>query len=165
MKYSIQILLIIIVLLSSVGYSQYGYCNDGQGNDNNPCGLPEGNYQISNHKWYKSELKYFYVNGTNDIESDLEKQAFEAAFDKWAEAVPFDFVEVLSQNEADIKIVYLAYSDFSELMGHETSAYALAFQPENDCRGLLALNDGMRFSLEMNPSVTLQKEMEFYNFV
>jgi predicted Zn-dependent protease len=153
MNYFYKTTIFFLFIFYAIINAQYNYCHDGQGNDNNPCGAPSGNYQVSGQKWPKSELKYFFKNGTADIDGDQEKTAFYSAFNKWAEAVPFEFIEVFTESEADIKIIYMSYSEFSSFYGGETASFAAAYQPEMDCKGLLGLNDeNTTFSLLENPS-------------
>src|SRR5690606_26404747 len=94
-------ILSIMMVAYNLSYSQYDYSDCT--NDNNPCPrTPSGNFNISGQAWAKSLLKYYFVNGTSDIEGDIEKTAFEYAFQTWSAVVPFEFIEVYNSNEADI---------------------------------------------------------------
>ncbi len=67
--------------------------------------------------------------------------------------VPFEFVEVFTEGEADIKIIYMSNSEYSSFIGKESGSFASSFPPEMDCSGIIALNDEYHtFSLQENPS-------------
>ncbi|MCF8243466.1 MAG: matrixin family metalloprotease, partial [Melioribacteraceae bacterium] len=135
----------VFLVLSEVNFGQWGDCVDAT--------CPDlGNYTLSGKNWYKSELKYYFANGTNDISGDLEKAAFEAAFNTWAAVVPFTFTEVFSSTEYDIYIKYASLSEYYST-GAPRSSIAVAWKPETNCQGTLLLNDDYHsFSLEQNPS-------------
>jgi hypothetical protein len=147
---SVIVLLLCLFLYYYNTYAQYSYCRG----DNSPCSDTNlGNYTISGQKWDKYELNYYFKNGTDDISGDSEKNAFRVAFDKWSEAVPFVFTEVFTEAEANIIIIYADTEVFSQVMGGESAKIAAAYQPEQECRGHLFLNDDYHtFSLEANPS-------------
>lgn len=54
--------------------------------------------------WDKSNITYFFVNGTEKISGDHEKELVSAAFDLWAAQTPLTFNEASSANTADILI-------------------------------------------------------------
>lgn len=128
--------------------AQYNYCLQ-----QNPCYNQQlGNYTISGQKWYKHELKYIFLNGTNDIPGEDEKNAFYFAFNAWSNAMPFIFTEVFNVNEADIKIKYETTAAIYST-GASESAIAVSYQPEQTCKGLILLNDEYHgFSLSPYPS-------------
>ena len=102
LKNAFLLLALLFIVLVDTNYGQWGWCS------NSIC--PDlDNYTLSGKKWNKSELKYYFENGTNDILGDIEKTAFESAFNTWANAVPFTFIETFSSNEADIFIKYVQY--------------------------------------------------------
>jgi len=130
-------------------FAQYSKC------DSSPCGSSLGNYTESGQMWNKSLLKYYFINGTNDIDGDGEKTAFETAFDTWSAVAPLKFQEVFSQNQADIKIHFADGTAFSTT-GASESARAVAYFPEQDCKGFIVLNDGAYiFSLSSTQDVDL----------
>lgn len=65
-------ILSIMMVAYNLSYSQYDYSDCT--NDNNPCPrTPSGNFNISGQAWAKSLLKYYFVNGTSDIEAISKK--------------------------------------------------------------------------------------------
>lgn len=139
------ILTLVIVLNTVFCYSQWGNCVNAS--------CPSmGNYTLSGKKWYKSELKYYFANGTNDIPGDQEKTAFEAAFNTWANAMPFNFIESFSSSDADIYIKYVTNGAEWSSTGQTESRVAVAWFPETNCQGVLLLNNWYHaFSLQQNP--------------
>lgn len=97
-NHSILISSLFIIFFFKSVHAQYGNCNSP-----NPCDNLS-DYTISGQKWNKNHLKYFFINGTDDIAGDGEKSAFEEAFRIWSSVTPLTFEEVYSSSEADIKI-------------------------------------------------------------
>lgn len=148
-KFVYYICIIVIILFSNkLLFSQYGSC------DGSPCGNLN-NYTLSGQKWNKSLLKYYFINGTIDISGDGEKSAFVTAFNKWGAVVPLKFEETSLESQADIKIHFANGTEFSTT-GATEGARAVAYFPEQDCKGYLVLNDDAYiFSLLSNQNVDL----------
>jgi len=136
-KFSRLMTVILFLLSSNILYSQYYSCTSA-----NPCpdlsGL--GNYTLSGHKWDKSVLKYYFINGTDDISGDGEKTAFYTAFNTWSAVVPIRFEETLTLSEADIKIRFATTSEWSSAT-YSLSPRELSYYPEQNCKGNIILND------------------------
>jgi hypothetical protein len=126
---------IIFTLAPLSVYSQYENCEDS------PCQGASGNYQISGQYWSVSELKYFFVNGCEGLSQAEVESAFLAAFNSWSQAVPFTFTQVYNSNEANIKIKF-ATVDEIESTNANTDAIAVSFFPQQNCSGLMLINDG-----------------------
>ncbi|MDX9925267.1 MAG: matrixin family metalloprotease, partial [Ignavibacteriaceae bacterium] len=127
--------------------AQYGSCDSP-----NPCyNIDLSNYTLSGQKWDKNNLKYYFINGTDDIGSDSEKSAFELAFSLWSSFTPLTFEEVFIESEADIKIRFATNAEWATT-GAALSGVGASYYPEQDCMGNIILNDGYHnFSLEINP--------------
>ena len=136
----------LFLLSSNILYSQYYSCTSA-----NPC--PDisdlEDYTPSGHEWDKSVLKYYFINGTDDISGDGERTAFYTAFEKWSNVIPIRFEEVFTQSDADIKIRFASISEW-ESTGVSSVAFAISYFPEQNCKGNIVLNDNKVFSL--NPS-------------
>lgn len=55
-------------------------------------------------KWGKTDITYYFINGTQKISSDVEQQLVREAFALWAAETSLTFTEVFSANDADIVI-------------------------------------------------------------
>lgn len=56
--------------------------------------------------WNHRVLSYFFKNGTNDIASDGEQQAIKDALKIWTNVTDLAFIEVCSEDDADIVILW-----------------------------------------------------------
>ncbi len=126
--------ILIIFSFNLKSYSQYSYC------DGSPCSGASGNYQISGQYWSISELKYYFINSCNDLSQTEVESAFQAAFNSWRQAVPFTFTQVFSENEANIKIKFATINEI-ESTGANFNVIAVAYFPQQNCSGLMLLND------------------------
>ena len=90
-------LLFLFVLFSIIHNAQILYDN-GAIDENNL------KYELDGRKWNKSNLTYYFENGTNDISGDNERLAIKEAFSVWSNASNLTFTEVFSANNADIVI-------------------------------------------------------------
>jgi len=57
-------------------------------------------------QWDKTELAYTFINGTEKIAGERERELVRAAFDLWAAETPLTFTEVSNPNDADIVIAW-----------------------------------------------------------
>lgn len=55
-------------------------------------------------QWGKANLTYFFINGTDKISGDTERDLVRAAFKLWADETPLNFNEVADSAQADILI-------------------------------------------------------------
>jgi hypothetical protein len=55
-------------------------------------------------KWGKNDLTYVFLNGSETLPNDDERELIRQAFALWAEVVPLTFTEVSSSSEADFLI-------------------------------------------------------------
>jgi len=77
--------------------------------------LPEANntdaaiseYQAIS-QWNKLEIEYFFINGTEKLSDESEREAVRQAFALWARETPLRFTEVFNSAEADIVIGWAA---------------------------------------------------------
>lgn len=54
--------------------------------------------------WDKNDITYAFVNGTDQLAGDTERDAVRRAFDLWAAQTPLTFTEVSDSSTADISI-------------------------------------------------------------
>ncbi|MGC4128956.1 MAG: matrixin family metalloprotease [Bergeyella sp.] len=121
---------LIFVLFSHSVYSQILYDN-GAIHDNNT------NYVLEGRKWDKTNLTYYFENGTNDISGNDESLAIKQAFQVWSDASSLTFTEVFNANNADIVIKWAtgAHGDSSSFDG-QSGVLAHAFYPPPNSGGL-----------------------------
>lgn len=55
-------------------------------------------------KWSRMDITYYFINGTEKLEGDTERELVRQAFDLWAAQTPLTFTEVSDENQADIVI-------------------------------------------------------------
>lgn len=55
-------------------------------------------------KWSRNDLTYVFLNGSDVLPNDEERELIRQAFALWAEVVPLTFTEVSSSSEADFLI-------------------------------------------------------------
>lgn len=55
-------------------------------------------------RWEKTNIAYYFINGTDKLEGDRERDLIRAAFALWAEQTPLTFSEADSSGQADIVI-------------------------------------------------------------
>src|SRR5574341_187589 len=55
-------------------------------------------------KWAKSEITYYFINGTSKLEGNIEDDVIRQAFDLWSAQTPLKFSEASSDASADIVI-------------------------------------------------------------
>lgn len=72
--------------------------------DNGPIIDTEGRFELEGRKWNKSNLTYFFENGTSDISGNSERIAVKDAFTVWSNASGLTFTEVFNAATADIVI-------------------------------------------------------------
>jgi hypothetical protein len=57
-------------------------------------------------KWDQLDIAYFFENGTDQLEGDVERDLIRRAFDLWGAQTPLTFAEVSSRAEADITVAW-----------------------------------------------------------
>jgi hypothetical protein len=55
-------------------------------------------------QWDQLEIAYYFINDTNKLNGDSERELVRQAFDLWAEQTPLSFTEVNNRADADIVI-------------------------------------------------------------
>jgi hypothetical protein len=55
-------------------------------------------------KWAKVEITYYFVNGTDKLDGNIENDVIRQAFGLWSSQTPLRFTEVSSEADADISI-------------------------------------------------------------
>lgn len=55
-------------------------------------------------KWGKTNISYYFINGTEKISGDTERELVRAAFGLWTNEIPITFNEVADSSQADILI-------------------------------------------------------------
>src|ERR1044072_1715426 len=66
---------------------------------------PAANFVITGN-WNRTNITYYFQNGTADIANNDEWNAIRQAFAIWADYAPFTFTEVTSAGAADIVILW-----------------------------------------------------------
>ncbi|MDC0092631.1 matrixin family metalloprotease [bacterium] len=74
--------------------------------DDGAINLNSARYSIQGNKWNTNHLKYYFQNGTNDIDSNNERNAVREAFEIWSCLTPLTFTEANSASNADIVILW-----------------------------------------------------------
>ncbi len=67
-------------------------------------GQVDPNFEIIGNAWDCRYLTYFFINGTNDIPGNFERNAVRRAMANWSEVTNIDFIEVCAEENADIRI-------------------------------------------------------------
>ena len=113
MKHSARQIILVLTLLTALA------CSGLPGVSSTPATEPEYRYDdlpapvnedsvISKYRaitqWSKLDINYFFVNDTNKLDGDSERELVRQAFGLWAQETPLTFTEVASRAEADIVI-------------------------------------------------------------
>lgn len=89
---------LLFIAISWMYNSQVLYDNDAVGDGT------YSKYELDGRKWNKTDLTYYFENGTSDIINDNERSAVKSAFTVWSNATNLTFTEVFSANSADVVI-------------------------------------------------------------
>jgi hypothetical protein len=122
----VLLLAVFIQLTSSVAYGQ----SSGVRYDDLPDGAA---YTVSGRKWNRTNLTYYFQNGTEDIAGNEERLAIRQAFTLWANVSSLTFTEVGSASQADIVILWAVsnHGDGSPFDG-TNGVLAHAFYPPSN---------------------------------
>jgi hypothetical protein len=99
-------------------------------------------------QWGKTNLNYFFVNGTNKINGDAERDLIRAAFKLWADETPLSFNETTDSAQADILIGWAEgeHGDGDPFDGPgDVLAHASYPNPYNDRQVFLHFDDSERW--------------------
>jgi hypothetical protein len=55
-------------------------------------------------QWGKFNIAYFFINGTDKLKGDIERDTVRQAFDLWTQQTPLTFTEAANRADADIVI-------------------------------------------------------------
>ena len=105
--YRLVIPLLILMLACSLAPSIPLTGGSGYRYDGLPGERQEGSaiaeYQAIS-KWPNTDINYYFINGTDQLPGDTEKNVIQQAFALWAAQTPLTFTEVSAQGQADIAI-------------------------------------------------------------
>ncbi len=99
-------------------------------------------------QWGKTSLSYFFVNGTNKINGETERDLIRAAFKLWADETPLSFNEAADPAQADILIGWAEgeHGDGDPFDGPgDVLAHASYPNPYNDRQVFLHFDDSERW--------------------
>lgn len=99
-------------------------------------------------QWGKTNITYFFVNGTNKISGETERDLIRAAFKLWADETPLSFNEVADSAQADILIGWAEgeHGDGDPFDGPgDVLAHASYPNPYNDRQVFLHFDDSERW--------------------
>ena len=110
--------MMIVLLLALVMCCTESDDDDGNTGNNPPPAnetplfydqLPQtGNDQLQafhlDNRWQKSNLTYFFINFSGDLDAGTQREIFKEAFAAWEEVTPLTFQEVSSAGNADLLI-------------------------------------------------------------
>ena len=99
-------------------------------------------------QWGKTNISYFFVNGTNKINGDAERDLTRAAFKLWADETPLSFNEAADSAQADILIGWAEgeHGDGDPFDGPgDVLAHASYPNPYNDRQVFLHFDDAERW--------------------
>ncbi|MFN8382794.1 MAG: matrixin family metalloprotease [Anaerolineales bacterium] len=99
-------------------------------------------------QWGKTNISYFFVNGTNKINGETERDLIRAAFQLWADKTPLSFNEVADSAQADILIGWAEgeHGDGDPFDGPgNVLAHASYPNPYNDKQVFLHFDDAERW--------------------
>lgn len=96
--------------------------------------LPDAaEFTLSGRKWNRTNLTYYFQNGTGDIPGNDEHHAVREAFRFWSNATNLTFTEVGSPSQADIAILWAtgSHGDGSSFDGTNGVLAHAFFPPAN----------------------------------
>lgn len=127
--------------------------------------LPDGDVNILNSaefrvasQWGKTNITYFFINGTDKISGDEERQLVKSAFALWAANIPLIFTETSDRNKADIVIGWAEgeHGDGDSFDGAgNVLAHASYPNPYSDKQVFLHFDDSERWVNSDNKNVDL----------
>jgi len=109
-------------------------------------------------QWGKTNLNYFFVNGTNKINGDAERDLIRTAFKLWADETPLSFNETTDSAQADILIGWAEgeHGDGDPFDGPgDVLAHASYPNPYNDRQVFLHFDDAERWVNSATQNVDL----------
>ena len=99
-------------------------------------------------RWSAPDLTYYFINGTETLEGDTEKDVVRQAFGLWAAQSPLTFTEVTSENDANIVIGWASgdHGDGDAFDGPgDVLAHATFPNPYDDRQVFLHFDDDERW--------------------
>ena len=99
-------------------------------------------------KWDNLDITYYFENGTDQLEGDLERDLIRRAFALWSEPTPLTFSEVFSISEADILVAWAIrdHGDGDPFDGRgDILAHASFPNPYDDSQVILHFDDEERW--------------------
>ena len=99
-------------------------------------------------KWDSLDITYFFENGTNQLEGQLERDIIRRAFALWSDQTSLTFTEVASTSEADILVAWAVrdHGDGDPFDGPgDVLAHASFPNPYDDDRVILHFDDEERW--------------------
>lgn len=99
-------------------------------------------------QWDKLDIMYFFVNGTDRLQGDIEREVVRQAFELWAGQTPLTFTEVSDRASADIVIGWATgeHGDGDPFDGAgDVLAHASFPNPYNDRQVFLHFDDDERW--------------------
>lgn len=124
--------------------------------DDGPINLNAAKYSIQVNKWNTNHLKYYFQNGTNDIDSNNERNAVREAFEIWSCYTPLNFTEVSSASNADIVILWGSGSHGDDYpFDSQNGVLAHAFYPPpngGSLAGDVHFDDSENWTLDTRPN-------------
>ncbi|MBK8780626.1 MAG: matrixin family metalloprotease [Anaerolineales bacterium] len=109
-------------------------------------------------QWGKTNISYFFVNGTNKINGEAERDLIRAAFKLWADETPLSFNETADSAQADILIGWAEgeHGDGDPFDGPgDVLAHASYPNPYNDRQVFLHFDDAERWVNSATQNVDL----------
>lgn len=109
-------------------------------------------------KWDMTDIKYYFINGTDKLPDDEEKTVIAQAFGLWAAQTPLTFAETTSENDANIVIEWAVgdHGDGDPFDGPgDVLAHASFPNPYDDRQVFLHFDDDKRWVDSNNQNVDL----------
>jgi hypothetical protein len=109
-------------------------------------------------QWDKFDITYFFINGTDQLQDDTERDAVRLAFNLWTEQTPLTFTEVFNRTDADIVISWASdeHGDGDPFDGlGDVLAHASFPNPYDDRQVFLHFDDDERWVNSASQNVDL----------
>lgn len=94
----------IIFTLACSSLNPSAASGDGYRYDNHPDADANSAEYRALSKWGKTDITYYFINGTQKINGDDERKLIQQAFALWAAQTPLSFTETTNRQTADIVI-------------------------------------------------------------